>query len=502
MASPTIIRRLITLCVLCMLAGVSLWAAVAFERRQQAARAQWAHAQNVLHCENGVVGIDIADGHQPTAPVLRLGKRPHSHAAYDPNSPWRIEVPLETAGDATSISALLDAACALPSAGAITAKAGEPPVSAAAFGLAPPRKILTLHTADGNAQMLAIGDKSPFDETLYVQRVGSPNDAAQARIDRVDGGFAFQVDRDVLSLRDKMLMHVSAADVQQVRVLARGAGGFVLRRDTESGFALHQDHEANVPLLADPQAARTFFAAISALRAKQFVDEAPRPAALGHYSLDTPTYELLLTTAAHTAPIALRIGALDVGQTQHVFAQVGDRHQPVAELEGNSLLDSLRREGEALRDMRLLHLDDEKVAKITIEAEGRTLVLEQQRQEEGSSNKALAHAVPHAWRVAGEPNIPIDATSVQSVLYRLTHLRADSLSAQAATPEALRGARLDRPAITVHLSDDANTVLGTLRAGDVAADRRAAIGDGERIGHIFAGAIDGLSSQASDFAPQ
>lgn len=500
MASPTIVRRLLTLCVLCAFAAASGAGALWFERRQQAARAQTAQAQQLFQCAAGVVGIDIADGKAPTRATLRLGKRPSAQAAYDANAPWRLEAPLEAAGDVTTINALLEAACALPSAGRITAKPGEPPIDAAAFGLAPPRKVLRLHTADGNTQSLGIGDKSPFDDTLYVQQVAQAANAAMA-VDRVDGGFAFQVDRDVLGWRDKTLLHLQASDIQEVRVSARGAGGFLLRRVAEDDFSLHQDHDARVALPADGQSARTFLASLVGLRAKQFVNESPRAAQLGHYSLDTPSYELLLTTTGRTAPYALRIGALDVGQEQHLFAQAGDRQQPVAELEGNSVLDSLRREGESLRDMRLLHLDDERVAKIRIEEGNRTLILEQNRHAPGSTQQVLAHAVPDGWRVAGEPNTPIDATRVQSVLYRLTHLRADSLSAQAASTDALQGAHLERPAITVTLSDDQNTVLGTLRVGDAAADRRAAVGDGDRIGQIFAGAIDGLSSQAGDFAP-
>lgn len=473
---------------------------VALARR--AAPAQDANATQGAGVANGEVQADR------DARTLQRG---------DDEGVWTLTVPLSAPADQSTVQALLQSACALaqrgnalvldaPSEAAnANAPAGATPLvgaapSAKAFGLMPPRATLRLRYLDGGNEVLEFGDKSSFDDTLYVRRRG------EAALRRVDGAFAFQIERDAFSLREKRLVDFESAEVVRLAVHLAAQEPNDARPDytlihQEAGYCLQSGARAHP---ADEMAAHTLLSALSQIRAKRFVEEAPDAPARKRYGLQRP--HLTADVARQGgAQVQVRIGRLQLGEGKHFFAQVGPDTAPIAELPSGWLVDKLAEGARELRDMHVMQLDPAEVAtivvregfhagakEITLARRGAVDVPLSRRRFVLVDDKGDAAPLPAGKQLAQD--------RVRTTLGKLAELRADAFVEGPTNAAVLHKAFLDAPLRTVRFADTQGKVLGVLNVGKAEGAHTAVLGNRDpQVAYVFTAALEGIDAEPASW---
>src|SRR5687768_200123 len=143
---------------------------------------------------------------------------------------WNLVQPVATRADSMEASGLVSGVLNLKPRGSVELdKANK-----ASTGLDNPRYHIELTGKDGKTHTLAVGNRSPLGNDLYVS-VGGDDDTARL----VPGGSLAEklsegTEKLAASLRDKDLVRAVQADVNQVEITARGGKKVVLRKeDTE-----------------------------------------------------------------------------------------------------------------------------------------------------------------------------------------------------------------------------------------------------------------------------
>jgi hypothetical protein len=159
-------------------------------------------------------------------------------------------------------------------------------------------------------------------------------------------------------------------------------------------------------------------------------DDVVDPAQSAEYGLGVPLYRAILTVqpggqAAHQA--AVLIGNEVPEKSGSRYARLGDTGPVyiVPQWAVQRLFPTLG----TLLDLRILHVPQEDVIRLTFQAEGESWSLERQASESTST-----------WQFVGFPEAPVDATAVTSLLGTLAQLNADDLPA---SPPAQTG--LEQP---------------------------------------------------------
>ncbi|HET6345987.1 MAG TPA: DUF4340 domain-containing protein, partial [Myxococcota bacterium] len=266
---------------------------------------------------------------------------------------WELMEPVATLAEATTVDGMVQAAMELKR----TSRVGgggptdDPRHSVPAvtdltlFGLEPPRYTLTLVDKEGVRESLRVGKKSGFSGALYVKREGS------ADVALVDGGFEYQVDKDLYKLREKRAAVFDIGQVKSVAVAPQKGPAYRIERQG-SDFVL----TAPEAVPADEGQVNGILSALAGLRAKVFVAEAADPGVLRHTGLETPRFRVEVALQdPNAAPIVLRLGEVQVDRETHSFAMQEGVH-PVVELGSDWALKKLGTDPKELRDMHVLRL--------------------------------------------------------------------------------------------------------------------------------------------------
>lgn len=268
--------------VLCAL-GLLRWSGALRERRltsQEAAR--W-----LVHLDRAeIVGFSLvqAGGRELRFRRARAG--------------WRLKSP---------VTALADAKAAENQLARMARMMGRPVATQPGaaelqrYGLSPPRGRVELELSSGSRRVLAIGARSPFDGSTYVEDDSGAVFTVEAPVDR-------WIRSEADAFRERQLLGAAVASVQEVRIrlpsggcaLARAAGGAWVRREAGA-----------TPV--DPDAAHQALSLLAAIRVQGF---APRPSAGDDHGLGPPhlVFQAILTdgtarTLAFARPVETRAAA-------------------------------------------------------------------------------------------------------------------------------------------------------------------------------------------------
>jgi hypothetical protein len=162
-----------------------------------------------------------------------------------------------------------------------------------------------------------------------------------------------------------------------------------------------------------PDAVESLVTTLRTLQGDDVVD----PARSAEYGLDVPSYRAILTVQpspqeAHQA--AVLIGNEVPEKTGSRYARLGDTG-PVY-IVPQWIVQRLFPTLGTLLDLRMLHIPQEEVIRLTLQADGESWSLERQAAEPTG-----------AWQFVGLPDVPVDEPAVTSLLEAMAQLSADDL---------------------------------------------------------------------------
>jgi hypothetical protein len=166
-------------------------------------------------------------------------------------------------------------------------------------------------------------------------------------------------------------------------------------------------------------------------------DDVVDPAKSAEYGLDTPPYRAILTvqpSGQEARQAVVFIGNEVSEKSGSRYARLGDTG-PVY-IVPQWIVQRLFPTLGTLLDLRMLHVPQEEVMRLTLQADGESWSLERQASEPTV-----------AWQFVDLPEVPVDETAVTSLLGTITQLSADDLPA---SPPAQTG--LDQPSWQVLLT--------------------------------------------------
>ncbi len=403
--------------------------------------------------------------------------------ARDADEPraWRVVAPLATPAEQSTVDALVRQVGTLKRQRLVGEKQSNgsvtPPAELWMFGLEPPRLTVTLVERTGATHQLLVGKRNSFDGAIYVKR------GDRAEIALVDGGFDYQVNKDLYQLRDKRLVTFAEEAVQRLQV-THGSESYALVRDGEQ-FRL------NAPVSAPADAAQVsgLLSALVNVRAKAFVSEAVDAAQLGPHGLRPPAATLQVELGDGQRLTAW-FGQVKIGATVSYFATLGEG-RPLLELSSDWLIKKLLVDVTALRDRRVLLVERERVAGLRVRRGDRQLELRKSRDEEKERD---------VWQVTAPTPGAADAATVTGLLYRLATLKAERIVVEQASAAQLTDHHLDQPEVAVELLDEAGTVLAGAGFAKSASGEWVALAQGQsRIDLVEPGIVEDLSVEAADY---
>lgn len=450
-----LVQRLLSAGLLVVCAAAALWLVLEQQHRDTAAATRAKSALRVFDIQraDAVTHISLQTPTNGSFELVRDGQG---------DTAWHLVAPTAVLAEASSIESILKSALQLEQTQLVSP--GSPgPQSAtdlSIFGLSPPRFVLSLTCggavgATASTQTLAIGKRNTFDRSLFVQREGAQNVAI------VPGEFLSVVDRNLYQLRDKRVALIDAAHIKRLVVAAHNFGpGYALER-ADDGFYLQKPISA----LADTEQVEALITALTSLRGKSVVAEAANQTQLSLFGLQSPRFVVSVwrdnQDAAEKPSTQLHFGEIQMRGVTHTFARSNDDAEPVWELGSDWVMQKLRQDAQTLRDMRVVHVDPDKIAQLTV------------RTDAGAQHFARTHGADGAWQpwhLSGNPNQAIHPSLVAALVARVVHLKADKIVEEHASAKALRQCGLHKPHFEVDLLDDNDHLLASLLMGTTHKD--------------------------------
>ncbi len=411
------------------------------------------------------------------AVFVRSGADEHSLPA------WKMVEPVRADGDGVGINALLGTLERMDAERRLAVTGGD---SLAAYGLSSPRARWTLGFEDGETLGLLVGEKSPFDNHLYVKLDGADE------VMLVKGFLGGSLVKSTFDLRGKRLLALEPSRVRGL-VIETPASAIRVRIELQRDRG---DWRLVAPIqdLADPDEVARLLNTLRNLQARAFPatglpDES--------YGLDPPAVEVTIASGPDRIPGRLRFGRGTLPSNQgQVFARRVEPEGPVAEI----LSYQLRAFDKTPFDLQArspLLFDRGKVARIKLAGARELIVLERTLRRKGDAHGGTA-ASTESWSLVSPEAVPAGLYKVNSLLTGLHDLKA-RIFAGRADDGPLKRFGLDRPARTIALYDENGKNLGTLKIGKAAAQGTYVLGSArEQICQVDTAKLAALPASVDD----
>lgn len=312
---------------------------------------------------------------------------------------WRLATPLDVPAAATEVEALLVGFENLE----VQEVLAETPGALAPYGLDPVKLSASL-TVDGAASPLTVllGDPTPDKSALYAKRPDQP------RLFLIPFHLASALDKQVLDLRDRDLLHVQRDAVRRLDV--RGPeGDFRLARDAQGEWGL----EAPVKTQAGRWSVDSLVGLLEGLRWDSVASESATD--LKPFGLDKPTRSVAIGLADGSTK-RLELGSTLPDKKVHAREATG----PLVVLIPPALVDDLAKGFGELRAKRLMDISTFDVEGLDVRIDG------QARSYARSTTKDKDGVETSQWKQSAPAAKDLETAKVEDVLFKLTGLEAQA----------------------------------------------------------------------------
>ncbi|HEY8425548.1 MAG TPA: DUF4340 domain-containing protein [Limnochordales bacterium] len=332
---------------------------------------------------------------------------------------WRIERPRQVPASSSAVESLLQALAPLEArrviaSGQADGEGGDGQVDPAAFGLAPPRAVLTLTMADGSTRRLRVGDQTPVSQGLpayYAQ------DERGSAIYTIDAFVAERITGSWESFRERRLVPLEVDDVRRVRIRRDGVT-LEARRDPQAPVA-ERRWRLTAPLEApgDTQAIESVLRDLEFARISRFVDDEPSADSLARWGLASPRavieVEYVTSDDGETTATAVVMVGNEADEGGRYVKLAGS--PSVYTLPQSDLRAALEADADAWVRHRVLGLARSEIQRISIGMEGRPGPYTLERDHQG-------------WKLMPQGQT-LETSEVESWLDSLWRLQAQGVAA-------------------------------------------------------------------------
>ncbi|MBM4266671.1 MAG: DUF4340 domain-containing protein [Deltaproteobacteria bacterium] len=378
---------------------------------------------------------------------------------------WKIVAPVQAAADQKAVEALVRTVAEAEQKRVVD----ESPESLAPFGLEAPEVLVKLTGKSGPLPALAIGNAAPIGFNAYARRGDEP------AVLLTTGTTRSALDKKLKDLRDKTILTVDEAGVEEITLRPADGEAVVLRKDGES-WQIREPIEAR----ADGTKVQSLLGSLRALRATDFVAETGAEA-LAARGLAPPQLEIVVQTTTEPKEKRLLVGAeIESGDEaapgEGSVKQVAATSPPSEQiyLVATHVLSSLGKTASDLRDKTVVRVAAEDVSSVDVkraDGEGYELV-----KKDGG------------WSLAGDLGAETDPLVAQRFVDDVFATKGETVASESGdrTPFGLA-----TPAMTITLRDAKGGDLGALVAG--------LAGDDDGLEYFVAAAGDGPVFAIRDF---
>lgn len=258
---------------------------------------------------------------------------------------WNLIEPVEDLADNGTVDAILSTLLSAKQERVVD----EAPKDLATYGLDQPAIVATIK-GKGPAETVKIGANTPTGYSSYALPHG------QKAVWRVSKSVRTSFEKDLFALRNKLVVPVTRADLQEVEVSAKG-GGFLVKKETGDKWMIARE---GVPADATEwsKALNLWLDA----RAIQFPETKDKK--LSSFGLDNPKAKLTFTKATDGAKVVLVLGKATVDGKARFFAKRLDK-DTVFEVDGTAL-ETAERPSVDLMDKQLSRFNRFEIARVKV----------------------------------------------------------------------------------------------------------------------------------------
>ncbi|MBM4125529.1 MAG: DUF4340 domain-containing protein, partial [Nitrospira sp.] len=332
---------------------------------------------------------------------------------------WRITAPLKTEADVREVEALIRALVV----GKVSRIVEEKAAALAPFGLEQPPVVITVK-AGPRQETLSLGESGPISSTLYAMR------ASDKKILLTDVAPKDVFNKTLLTLRKKDILDIDPAQVDRLRLTYPGTE-IVLYRQDQGGHAGSPEQtppmesagktwkiRAPIEAGADQTEVRTLLMKLEALKAIGFIDSGPQHDAF----LSRLTRPAVKVTAHQgSSDRTLRLFQPDAASGE-AYA-VASNDEPIYRINPAAIKD-LTKELFTLQDKRLLGMDRDEIAMLSVKTPGQHYVLINQNGD---------------WVLEDQPSEILNQEAADIFVSRVVNLPAELRALKQAGPLAPYG---------------------------------------------------------------
>ncbi len=311
--------------------------------------------------------------------------------APDDKRKWKIAAPIQTDADAREVGDLVRTLLL----GTITRVIEEQAASLAPFGLEHPPVTLTI-TAGDRKETLSLGDTGPLTSTLYAMR------ASEKHVLLTDLPSRILLNKTLASLRSKNVLLVAQDQIERLR-LSNPKTEVMLERFDEKDKKRWQVRFP-IEAKADQPAVRNLLIKLEELKALAFVDPGPERDKLAA-RLRQPLVKVTATVGG--ADQILKLYHPDPSSGEAFAVTVPEA--PIYKINPLAIQD-FSKDLFALQDKRLLGMDADELAMLSVKTQAEKYVLIRQNEE---------------WALEDQPTRKLDQPAVDLFVSRVVDLPAE-----------------------------------------------------------------------------
>ncbi|HZS10671.1 MAG TPA: DUF4340 domain-containing protein [Nitrospirales bacterium] len=398
--------------------------------------------------EREITGLDVAWPSSSVALEKRDGR-------------WMMTKPVATEGDPREIEAMIRALVL----GKVNRVVEEHAANLEPFGLAHPPVTVTVK-AGTREERIALGDTGPISSTLYAQR---PPEHSVLLTDLAARDF---LSKSVFTFRKKELLAIDQSKVDRLR-LASPQTEIVLYREEEPGGRPKWKIRFPIETGADQPEVRALVIKLEDLKALAFLDPGPEHDALLK-TLTTP--EMKLTVHQDGADQTVKFYRTDPAKGEAYAVMTADG--PIYRV-NPAVVQELKKDLFTLQDKRLLGLEKEQIALLTVKGRDRHFTLINQNDE---------------WVLESRPQDKIDQQKAAIFVSRVAELPAELRVIKHTGPLAPYG--LATPSLEITATGKDGKRIGRLILGTKVGGLVYAMG--QRLPGVFQARADLLTQVPSE----
>ena len=347
---------------------------------------------------------------------------------------WQITAPQTLEADTTEVGGLVSSIEGLERQRIIA----ENPTSVAAYGLEPPRFVVSFKTAgDATPRRLQVGKRTPTGGDLYARVEGDP------KVFLISSYLEDSLNKSTFKLRDKTVLEFNREGVDTLTVESQGGKPMsFVKRDSTWRFT------APIDAKADFSAVDGLVSRIAQARMKT-IESSGGEADLKKFGLDKP--QATITIGAGSSRATLALGAKPEGAEgpdASVYAR--DLSRPLVFTVDAALVDDVKKAPNDLRAKDIFEFRSFSATSVDFTLNGQTVTIAKEKPAGQEQSSAV-----EVWKVTKPAAKDLDQTKASDLLTTLSNFRAESF--------------VDKP----HASGDELVVVARFNEGGTAREDRA-----------------------------